>query len=185
MAWWTHRLPAKVGTATTHPYATLYVCRYATFTICVKLLHAAGSGIYKLTRFLEYRLDFFSDHSNWQGFPGDLAWNMEHCYGFLGDARPLAFNSEATLVKAGGLYLILDDIYDDQNGVLVFENGVTLVDIVRGFSAEASYPPCRRTNNVKKSADDQNEWYKTTWMKENAIFRKKSMGRPEGKGRVS
>lgn len=99
------------------------------------------------------------------------AWST--VIGFLGNARPLAFHHDACLLKAGGLYFLL--FYsDDDGGLLVFDNGVTLVDIVKGLPEEGdnpTYPPCRWADNVKRSAECQMGWYRGVWKKEARLGR--------------
>jgi hypothetical protein len=64
-----------------------------------------------------------SDWSDWSGwnewlgsFPGNSAWLLEHAYGFLGEPHPLAFDyrSRQVVVRAGGLYILMD--YDNDLG---------------------------------------------------------------------
>ena len=65
----------------------------------------------------------------WQGFPGDQAWSLEHCWGCLGQPELLLYrrhNEGSTIFRAGGLYFILVE----GDGLKVFNPNVIFPDIL-------------------------------------------------------
>lgn len=66
---------------------------------------------------------------NWQGFPGDLAWSLQHQFGFLGSPKLIAFYHNDVLLQAGGLYLIFGEGNQCQDILTSFDPGVPLSTI--------------------------------------------------------
>lgn len=83
--------------------------------------------------------DGWFDWNIWQGFPGDHAWLIAHCYGFSGEVRPIAFRGRTervTLIKVCGVYLIHD--YDADGGYYLYlPPGNTLEQVL--YRSQYSY----------------------------------------------
>jgi hypothetical protein len=47
--------------------------------------------------------------NEWQSFPGDGSWLLEHAFGPIGQVRPLAFGPHGdALLRAGGLHFVMN-----------------------------------------------------------------------------
>lgn len=127
----------------------------------------------------------FRDSSQWQGFPGERSWYLEHYYGFLGDTRPLAFHREAVVFKAGGLYFFMWIFTEADDALIVFDPQTTLAEMRINLDKVSHNDPrinWRRVERVRYSGFHESHAYSSGWENENRFCRRNRWAELKARG---
>jgi hypothetical protein len=104
--------------------------------------------------------------NHWQKFPGDLGWQIEHSFGFLGQICLLATTWEGKMFfKAGGRYFIWDAGEQElEEGLKTFDGGsnVDPLNILRDEYINAHW-----LGNLNQAAELEAQVFEEMWAGEN------------------